>query len=54
MEYFIMAYGRDFEPRAEIFGDSYTILEFYAISNVHVLAQCALDCTNTRKLLLLR
>ena len=39
MEYLIMAYGRDFEPMAEIFCDSYMILEFYAMStcwpNVH-------------------
>ena len=32
MEYLIMAYGRDFEPMAEIFCDSYMILEFYAMS----------------------
>ena len=32
MEYFIMAYGQDCEPMTEIFCDSYTILEFYAIS----------------------
>ena len=32
MEYFIMAYGRDFEPMAEIFCESYMILEFYAMS----------------------
>ena len=41
MEYFIMAYGRDFEPMAEIFCDSYMNLEFYAMStcwpNVHWL-----------------
>ena len=33
MEYLIMAYGRDFEPMAEIFCDSYMILEFYAMSH---------------------
>ena len=32
MEYLIMAYGRDFEPMAEIFCDSYMILEFHAMS----------------------
>ena len=38
MEYFIMAYGRDFEPMAEIFCDSCMILEFYAMSTCWTLA----------------
>ena len=39
MVYLIMTYGRDFEPMAENFCDSYMIFKFYAMStcwpNVH-------------------
>ena len=42
MEYLIMAYGRDFEPMAEIFCDSYMILEFYAMSTCWPNVQCYL------------
>ena len=42
MEYLIMAYGRDFEPMAEIFCDSYMILEFYAMSTCWPNVQWAL------------
>ena len=48
MEYFLMAYGRDFEPMAEIFFNSYVILEFYAMStcwpNVHWGSRQTLPC----------
>ena len=43
MECLIMTYGRDFEPMAEIFCDSYMILEFYAMSTCWPNVHCQID-----------